>query len=95
MEVKLNNVDNVDYQLKETLVVLQEALKNIKKAKKELRRLEASIKLVLADSENMKTIDEFQEKYCKGINYVPLYSYNLNGTVYNFIKEVRDCRKFL
>lgn len=88
-------MSNVDYQLKETLVVLKESLKNIKKAKKELRRLEASIKLVLADSENMETIDEFQEKYCKGINYVPLYSYNLNGTVYNFIKEVRECRKFL
>lgn len=88
-------MSNVDYQLNETLVVLKEALKNIKKAKKELRRLEASIKLVLADSENMETIDEFQEKYCKGINYVPLYAYNLNGTLYNFIKEVRDCRKSL
>lgn len=85
----------VDNQLNETLVILQEALKNIKKAKKELRRLEASIKLVLADSENMETIDEFQEKYCKGINYVPIYASNLNGTVYEFTKEARDCRKFL
>lgn len=88
-------MSNVDYQLKETLVVLQEALKNMKKAKKELRRLEASIKLVLADSEDMKTIEEFQKKYCKGINYVPLYSYNLNGIVYEFTKEVRECRNCL
>ena len=57
--------------------------------------LEASIKLVLADSENMETIDEFQEKYCKGINYVPIYASNLNGIVYGFTKEARDCRKFL
>ena len=88
-------MSNVDNQLNETLEVLKEALKNMKKAKKELRRLEASIKLVLADSENIKTIDEFQEKYCKGINYVPLYSYNLNGIVYEFTKEIRDCRKSL
>ena len=88
-------MSNVDNQLKETLVFLQEALKNIKKAKKELRRLEASIKLVLIDSENMETIDEFQEKYCKGINYVPIYASNLNGIVYEFTKEIRDCRKSL
>ena len=88
-------MSNVDNQLKETLIILKEALKNIKKAKKELRRLEASIKLALADSENMETIDEFQEKYCKGINYMPLYASNLNGIVYQFTKEARDCRKFL
>lgn len=88
-------MSNVDYQLKETLEVLKEALKNIKKAKKELRGLEASIKLVLADSENMETIDEFQEKYCKGINYVPIYASNLNGAVYKFTKEARECREFL
>lgn len=88
-------MSNVDNQLNETLIILKEALKNIKKAKKELRRLEASIKLVLIDSENMETIDEFQDKYCKGINYVPLYASNLNGAVYQFTKEARDCRKFL
>ena len=92
MRIEFNNVGN---QLNETLIILKEALKNIKKAKKELRRLEASIKLVLADSENMETIDEFQEKYCKGINNVPLYESNLNGVVYQFTKEARDCRKFL
>lgn len=88
-------MSNVDNQLNETLIILQEALKNMKKAKKELRRLEASIKLVLLDSENIKTIDEFQEKYCKGINYVPLYASNLNGAVYQFTKEIRDCRNCL
>lgn len=88
-------MSNVDYQLNETLIILKEALKNIKKAKKELRRLEASIKLVLLDSENMETIDEFQEKYCNGINYVPIYASNLNGIVYQFTKEARECRKFL
>lgn len=85
----------VDNQLNETLEIFKETLKNIKKANKELQRLEASIKLALADSEDMKTIEEFQEKYCKGINYTPLYASNLNGIVYEFTKKARYCRNCL
>lgn len=67
----------------------KEILKEVYEALDKLEELKATLRPI----EN--TFDEFQEKYCKGINYVPIYASNLNGAVYKFTKEARECRKSL